>query len=1803
MSRMAVDWDAIAKEVDGDETAQPMTMKDLPEGWNASEEQRFRAWYTPIAEANGIDTNPDDPAHHYNYRAAFRAGASPGPDRHWPSQFKDATHPNRYVDGEDTITGRPAQSVDWDAAAAEVDAPAGNGQAPRTTPGARFAPESTDADLAKTRAGVHGSTPRDRLARQWQEQNAAATQQAELDQARDLPYAAQVGARALGAVQQGAATTEREWHDLLFKRGTPDIQIGTPAVQPEYQPQSPQVIANAVPGLQGTGSPAAQEAIQKAGAGLDPVSGFVADLAGMPPTMVSPSAIVAMLITHAPTSELLATFGPPMLSKVEQAFGPRIMGAVSAELSSAIHLGMFSGAQAAAQGKSGGDVVEAGLHGAEAGLAFGFPGALRGSARVVGSEGVAPRDGVRGLDAGSSGTAPPSNRQAAVTPTPERSELLPPSEPSNGKSPTEQAKGEPSGRSDHAESILAKVQQDAENALREGREPTPVPESPDTLAAQVEGLTSGKRPAVLVTPGAAMPDVPEGFDTLKTEAGTFIFDREKVKPGEIRQAVKNRTIGDVLGYGIADKPAEPIGAVVVRTPEGVEKQAVMTDETSLARVAEAAREVADPGDTIKLEDPQQVIADRVEAGAKTQAEARALAEQLKIGEVVKERSATERNVAQRSATQRAERAPEPRPAEPAPAREEPTNGKGQEEGQGRPQEGLLKTEGESPAPTGAGGSLSPPESPHPQPAPQPLNEPRPVDQPPAPRQSAKAEGGKLAEGAGGTHGGERTAPATLEQRFLAFADNERASRRASAVKPGRRSGGTTLIGDVVSIAAEYAARAAAAGIKGGKALNRFVRDALSEYEKDASEYAPRITRLARAMLEDARKPDGTLDADLFERSVSDARQAVTRSPKVSVKGVREATGQSKPAPTVTEGQALRAGMGKAAKAAREAYRSGRDEANDKAAAAMSKFREQIKSADSVSDAMRKRITRMVLRNVDKSERGRFLGDVARASTSTRLIPIMERMQQANADARLRSAVAGAGRVAKRVPRNLLEELRTERDALKAQLKAIRKDGAWRQVKDLPGKERMIGELRTIKEGFDRIAHEQKEWNKLRIEGKVLAREAVVPEIDTAVRAKHKELAQRTDLVETRYASPQRQIVQAHMNPQAIGASLGHPAAERLLTTELWDGETLVQRDAQRGTDALRKAVEAAGYEWGSTDLQKLSRAAMGDDAARTTMKLPDAGEIKATPAEWMDLWATLDDAWAGDQIRNGAPINWRRDPRGKPIKLTPADADAVMSGLDPKLVGIVRAMKQHVEENVRPGVFKAFREQMGYDLKPIERYWRTMRNREQTDVSGVVSSARAQFKKALEQLSFEKERESNLRTPYLVGDFFDSFHQIAHQGAVVAHMTRRVRQAEAVFFDKRVKGAIEATFGEGMNRRISQIIEQGKILFGESRPEVDRAFKAISRNVSRAKLSLNPFSMMKNSTGVFKYLAYMSPKDVAAGVAWASKPGNIAEVVRSPFFRNRFENPAWARVSPLNTNRTPILGETDLSFLMRNLVTMKKWKPNLDTEAVGDLIDRIRIYDQVDKWVVAVGWGAKLAERKRLGLTALEGESHARDVEHLVRRTQNGISALERSGFAQSASDGSIASLVTPFTADNNKSFNMIAEGFARGKKEGMRALAAVTLGNAVASTISRVAREGLKIAVLAALGIPYKRDDKVESVGEKTAWDFLRSVTGLAYGGDLVADVGKGIWDSAHGRRGKVVDFTNPTIDAMTRLAAGIGEVGSAFFEDGPMRTGPNRGESRMWVKIKRGLEKAALAGADLAGVPVSPLYYVGQEITHAAD
>lgn len=74
---------------------------------SAADAGMFRKWYAAQAAKTGINPDPYDPRHHYDYESAYAAGMEPDASGHWPSVYKAPDHPNRFINGVDTITGKP----------------------------------------------------------------------------------------------------------------------------------------------------------------------------------------------------------------------------------------------------------------------------------------------------------------------------------------------------------------------------------------------------------------------------------------------------------------------------------------------------------------------------------------------------------------------------------------------------------------------------------------------------------------------------------------------------------------------------------------------------------------------------------------------------------------------------------------------------------------------------------------------------------------------------------------------------------------------------------------------------------------------------------------------------------------------------------------------------------------------------------------------------------------------------------------------------------------------------------------------------------------------------------------------------------------------------------------------------------------------------------------------------------------------------------------------------------------------------------------------------------------------------------------------------------------------------------------------------------------------------------------------------------------------------------------------------------------------------------------------------------------
>ena len=146
-----------------------------------------------------------------------------------------------------------------------------------------------------------------------------------------------------------------------------------------------------------------------------------------------------------------------------------------------------------------------------------------------------------------------------------------------------------------------------------------IPEAPHTLAMQLQAFLQGKRKAVLYTHDE--PELPKGAGRLETAHGVFHYNPALIDEPAIKAAVAGDRINDVLGYGPYSKKdvlnrvsaGESPLAVVGRDAEGREVVAASgTDKTAHEQAAAIAPQLP-PGGQVHVENPAQVISERIAA--------------------------------------------------------------------------------------------------------------------------------------------------------------------------------------------------------------------------------------------------------------------------------------------------------------------------------------------------------------------------------------------------------------------------------------------------------------------------------------------------------------------------------------------------------------------------------------------------------------------------------------------------------------------------------------------------------------------------------------------------------------------------------------------------------------------------------------------------------------------------------------------------------------------------------------------------------------------------------------------------------------------------------------------------------------------------------------------------------------------------------------------------------------------------------------------------------------------------------------
>lgn len=184
-----------------------------------------------------------------------------------------------------------------------------------------------------------------------------------------------------------------------------------------------------------------------------------------------------------------------------------------------------------------------------------------------------------------------------------------------------EARNGPPGVIDEVKIALARLSIAAEATAASGT----VPETTETLSAQLDALLRGDKPMVLLPPGHPVPQLHDTLAMTETSEGAWVYPKSAPAGmlAPILESKKNGTPvpedvkAKLLGYA-APKPAPGAPAVTVtgRTAAGAEAESQVVPPEKAGQAADQVGKVAGPGGTIEAggeEQANKVIAERTAA--------------------------------------------------------------------------------------------------------------------------------------------------------------------------------------------------------------------------------------------------------------------------------------------------------------------------------------------------------------------------------------------------------------------------------------------------------------------------------------------------------------------------------------------------------------------------------------------------------------------------------------------------------------------------------------------------------------------------------------------------------------------------------------------------------------------------------------------------------------------------------------------------------------------------------------------------------------------------------------------------------------------------------------------------------------------------------------------------------------------------------------------------------------------------------------------------------------------------------------
>jgi len=653
----------------------------------------------------------------------------------------------------------------------------------------------------------------------------------------------------------------------------------------------------------------------------------------------------------------------------------------------------------------------------------------------------------------------------------------------------------------------------------------------------------------------------------------------------------------------------------------------------------------------------------------------------------------------------------------------------------------------------------------------------------------------------------------------------------------KRLGGTLFANPVQGVpnlartGVYLAFKLSAAGVRGGKKLAAAARTFLAEMNIDARHDKAAI-RVARALLKEASREDGTIDPEKLESAAehaladADAHEERSERPKTTI---NRATGVNRDEPkTVTAKQALSGAYKAAAREAGKAHRDSavvgearirllreqmkgqlrtvrlRDDIKARSRQAASEAR--LTAARDIANGARAEAVRILEENAPQSIKGKYLAAVRDATSLGKVASIISRLHrdlviwEARGLRKVAARLATAKNIKTIDPDNRSDAVRAKAEIVQAiKVLGSAKARAGVSTDELAiSRDTLRAAINTIKG----ILHEQKTRDNVRIRGELVNaiefRERIAERL-TALPSLEAEPDEAPDVGAIRKFARQRTNWHV-MSQEMDGWQKSGPSQD--LYNEVLEGgeEALALHHAFE--DDVQKLVQRHGWPSVGHWLADLS-GTLG--TARQKRIGVDFGPFKElTLGQAAYVVAAMGDPEHRLRMAVGQPFQWRMNPTGRKFKITPDMLDAIVQAIPEKVRATVEGGKELYNQHFGEKSSGVNKRTKGYYLDLRPGYWGVKLNRQYSEGRGTPFHWKGQIIRAQEESGFMQEIKGPSKIPILLGDFGTDLMLRARSAATVIAKAERIKLVTRTLLHPDMQTLIVEKFGISTLKRLER---------------------------------------------------------------------------------------------------------------------------------------------------------------------------------------------------------------------------------------------------------------------------------------------------------------------------------------------------------------------------------------------------------------